>query len=305
MTFRSADLETRLGVQIGGQVIDLLGASGNESYFASMLSMITSGEKALNAAKGVIENVQEDPASYQRFVFDVAAVELIAPIPRPARNVFCVGLNFMSHVEQNAIALNQPIEVPKVPLFFTKAVTAVIGTGQGIRLDRRLTNKLDYEVELAMVMGSGGSWIRQEEAMDHVFGFTLINDITARDIQWRTSQFFYSKSLDTFCPMGPAIVTLDELGSVDSILLELLVDGEIRQQERAGNMIFPPAVVISELSKGITLEPGDVISLGTPGGCGYQMCPPVFLNPGNTVECRATGIGNLINRVIDVSVKVG
>jgi len=302
VTFAHPGGEAALGVQVGGAVLDLSAASGREPAFDSMLDMISSGEEALRLALRLADAARGDPEGSRPNLFDSAAVDLLAPIPRPRKNVFCVGLNFRSHVEQNAIALGQPIEIPEVPLFFTKTVTAVVGTGRGIRCDERLTQKLDYEVELAVVIGVGGSWIAPEDAMAHVFGFTLVNDVSARDLQWRTSQFFYGKGLDSFCPMGPAIVTPEELGSIDDIVLELLVDGEMRQHERAGNMIFSPAVAIAELSKGITLEPGDVISLGTPGGCGYQIVPPVFLRPGNVVECRAEGIGSLVNPVVHASI---
>lgn len=237
-------------------------------------------------------------------VLPAAGTELLAPIPRPAKNVFCVGLNFRSHVEQNAMALGQPIEIPDVPLFFTKPPTAVVGPGAQIRLDGRLTNKLDWEVELAVVIGRGGTWIREEDAADHIFGYTLLNDVSARDLQWRTSQFFYGKGQDTYCPLGPAIVTADEMPALAEVELELYVNGVVKQRESAGNMLFPPTAAISELSKGITLEPGDVISLGTPGGCGYQMVPAQFLVPGDVVECRATGIGSLANAVVAVSAGV-
>ena len=216
--------------------------------------------------------------------------------------MFCVGLNFRSHVEQNAMALGQPIEIPDVPLFFTKPPTAVVGPGAQIRLDGRLTNKLDWEVELAVVIGRGGTWMPRGGCRDHVFGYTLLNDVSARDLQWRTSQFFYGKGQDTYCPLGPAIVTADEIRLAE-VELELYVNGVVKQREY-GNMLFPPAAAISELSKGITLEPGDVISLGTPGGCGYQMVPAEFLVPGDVVECRATGIGSLANAVVAVSARV-
>jgi 2-keto-4-pentenoate hydratase/2-oxohepta-3-ene-1,7-dioic acid hydratase in catechol pathway len=233
--------------------------------------------------------------------YPLGSVRLAAPIPRPAKNVFCVGLNYRSHVEQNAIALGQPIEIPNIPLFFSKPVTAVIGPGDAVAYDPRLTNKLDFEVELAVVIAKQGTWIDPEDADEHIFGFTIVNDVSARDLQWRTSQFFYGKGLDSYCPMGPAIVTADEMPPLADVVLELRVNGELRQSESAGNMLFPPEVAIAELSKGITLEPGDVISLGTPGGCGYQTVPPRFLRPGDLVECRGGPIGALQNHVVDVT----
>lgn len=283
-----------VGAQLGEQVLDLSEASGRDPIFDSMLTMIAAGAKGRSKASHLVNHAS---AGDRGHLYPLAEVQLLAPIPRPTKNVFCVGLNYRSHVEQNAIALGQPIVIPDVPLFFSKPVTAVVGPGEGICGDERLTDELDYEVELAVVIGTGGTWIPPEEAMGHVFGFTIVNDVSARDLQFRTSQFFYGKGQDTYCPMGPAIVTTDELPSLDDVLLELLVNSEVRQSESAGKMLFPPAVAISELSKGITLDPGDIISLGTPGGCGYQMTPPVFLRTGDVVECRATGIGSLENPV--------
>jgi 2-keto-4-pentenoate hydratase/2-oxohepta-3-ene-1,7-dioic acid hydratase in catechol pathway len=195
-----------------------------------------------------------------------------------------VGLNFRSHVEQNAIALGQPIEIPDIPLFFSKPVTAVTGPDTPIKLDERLTSKLDWEVELTMVIGTGGTWIGEDEAKRHIFGYTIANDVSARDLQWRTSQFLYGKGQDTYCPLGPVIVTADEVPDLDDIEVELLVNGEVMQRESAGHMLFRPERVIAELSKGITLEPGDVITLGTPDGCGYQMVPPRFLKAGTSLS---------------------
>jgi 2-keto-4-pentenoate hydratase/2-oxohepta-3-ene-1,7-dioic acid hydratase in catechol pathway len=267
--------DVAVGSVEGDQIIDL------SADFSSMLALIAAG-----------------PVTKTGPLLPLAGTELLAPIPRPAKNVFCVGLNFRSHVEQNAIALGQPIEIPDVPLFFTKPPTAVTGPGGQIQLDQRLTSKLDWEVELAVVIGRGGTWIAEQDAAEHIFGYTLLNDVSARDLQWRTSQFFYGKGQDTYCPLGPAIVTADEMPPLAEVELELYVNGVVKQREVAGNMLFPPAVAIAELSKGITLEPGDLISLGTPGGCGYQMVPAEFLAPGDVVECRATGIGSLTNVVV-------
>jgi 2-keto-4-pentenoate hydratase/2-oxohepta-3-ene-1,7-dioic acid hydratase in catechol pathway len=226
-------------------------------------------------------------------------VMLLAPIPRPTKNVFCVGLNYLSHVEANAAALGIRPDVPEVPLFFTKPPTAVIGPGAAIVHDARSTAKLDYEVELAIVIGRCGSWIPEERALEHVFGYTLVNDVSARDLQWRSSQMFFGKGQDTYCPVGPWIVDRDSLGKGDGsgIHLGARVNGEERQSDTSSALIFGVARIVSELSKGITLEPGDLIATGTPGGCGYQLVPPRFLQPGDVVEIWAEGIGSLENPV--------
>ena len=188
-------------------------------------------------------------------------------------------------------------EIPEVPLFFTKPPTAVIGPGAPIRHDHRVTAKLDYEVELAIVIGRGGSWIDEADALDHVFGYTLINDVSARDVQWRTSQMFIGKGLDTYCPMGPWIVDRAELGDASGLAIGCRVNGEVRQRDTTSSLIFGTARIVAELSRGMTLEPGDVIATGTPGGCGYQLVPPHFLAPGDVVECWVEGIGTLGNPV--------
>lgn len=298
VTFRGPTGDRRPGVLLEGRVLDLAAASNDDPRFASLQALLEAGPEGVQDVEEMVGKAQAAEPLSVRCLYELSEVSLVAPIPRPRKNVYCVGLNYRSHVEQNAAALGLPVEIPDVPLFFSKPVTAIVGPEEGIVLDERLTSKLDYEVELALVVGRRGSWIPEEEASSHIFGYTLINDVSARDLQWRTTQMFYGKGLDTFSPMGPAVVTAEELDARDQLLLELRVNGEVRQREAAGFMIFSPERVIAELSKGITLEPGDVISLGTPGGCGYQMSPPRFLAVGDTVECHAKGIGTLRNRVV-------
>lgn len=287
----------RIGAFVSdSEVVDLTRAV-DDSCTASMLDLIAAGDRGRDLAERTVKQIRAREPKLDRFRVRLEDVRLRAPIPRPRKNVICVGLNYRSHVEQNAAALGQPFAIPDIPLFFSKPVTAVVGPEDPIVCDRRLTSKLDYEIELALVIGKGGTWISADDAMDHVFGFTLANDVSARDLQWRTSQFFIGKGLDSYCPIGPAIVTRDEMPDLSRVSLELRVNGQVRQHEPAGNMIFGVAQVIAELSKGMTLEAGDIVSLGTPGGCGYQMQPPVFLEPGDLVECAAGPIGVLANPV--------
>lgn len=300
-TFTREDNSQALGLLLDGSLLDLANAAPETPAFGSMLALISAGEPALDLARQFADRAADGDPDVVEHLVPGAGARLLAPIPRPAKNVFCVGLNYRSHIEQNAIALGQPIEIPAIPLFFSKPVTAVTGPGTPIRLDSRLTSKLDWEVELTMVIGTGGTWIPEEEAASHIFGYTIANDVSARDLQWRTSQFLYGKGQDTYCPLGPVIVTADEVPPLDEIETELLVNGEVMQRESAEHMLFRPERVIAELSKGITLEPGDVITLGTPDGCGYQMIPPRFLAAGDVVECRATGIGSLVNTVTTVA----
>ncbi len=287
----------RLGAIVGDLVVDLATATDGDPAFTSLVALAAAGAPARRIASDVVARAGAGDLP-DRTLCPLDTVTLLAPVPRPPKNVMCVGLNYRSHVEQNAKALGEEVVLPTVPLFFSKPPTAIVGPGAPVVRDRRLTKELDYEVELAAVVGRRATWLEPDEVLDAILGFTLVNDVTARDLQWRTSQFFYGKGLDTFCPMGPAVVTLDELPPWPEIVLELWVDGELRQQEPAGGMLFSPLVALSELSKGITLEPGDVVSLGTPGGCGYQMDPPRYLEPGDVMTCRATGIGSLENPVV-------
>lgn len=230
----------------------------------------------------------------------LSTVHLLAPIPRPARNVFCVGKNYHDHSAEFAAsgydATDRAAAVPKLPIFFTKPPTSVIGPGEPIDPHRGLTSSLDYEVELTVIIGRGGRSIPRERAMEHVWGYTLINDITARDLQRDHVQWFLGKSLDTFCPMGPLAVTADELDGAD-VVVEALVNGELRQHANVRDLIFDIPTLISTLSAGMTLEPGDLIATGTPAGVGLGFDPPRFLQPGDTVCVRATGLGELTNRI--------
>jgi len=296
LTFSASPVGERLGLLLSdNQVLDLT-ASGGEGL-ASFLDLVEAGPGALRRAKDLEAHALAGDPWVASLVCPLSELSWCAPIPRPRKNVYCVGLNYRSHVEQNARALGAAFELPTVPLFFSKPVTAVIGPGAAINCDRRLTAKLDYEVELAIVIGKRGTWIPIEQAMDYVFGYTLGNDVSARDLQFRTSQFLIGKGLDTFCPLGPVVVDRDSIPDPAAIMLELYVNGELRQRESSGHMLFSVPEIISELSKGITLEPGDVILTGTPDGCGYQMLPPRFLQPGDLVECRAESIGVLGNPV--------
>jgi 2-keto-4-pentenoate hydratase/2-oxohepta-3-ene-1,7-dioic acid hydratase in catechol pathway len=230
----------------------------------------------------------------------VSSVELLAPIPRPARNVFCVGKNYYEHSAEFASsgydATDQGESIPKLPIFFTKPSTTVIGPGALIDPHHGLTTSLDYEAEITVIIGRGGRAIPRERAMEHVWGYTLINDVTARDLQRDHRQWFLGKSLDTFCPMGPWAVSADELAGTD-VVVEALVNGELRQHASIRDLIFDIPTLISTLSAGLTLEPGDLIATGTPAGVGLGFDPPRFLQSGDVVCVRATGLGELTNSV--------
>lgn len=231
----------------------------------------------------------------------LAGVELLAPMPQPRRNIFCVGKNYRDHAREFSRsgfdASARPSEdIPEHPVFFTKPAGSVIGPGAAIDSHPAVTRELDYEVELAVVIGHGGRAIPKARALEHVWGCTIINDVTARDLQKRHRQWFLGKSLDSFCPMGPWIVTADEL-AMDALDIRCWVNGELRQSANTRDLIFDIPTLIETLSAGITLEPGDIIATGTPAGVGIGFTPPRFLAPGDEVRMAIGGVGELLNNV--------
>jgi len=231
-------------------------------------------------------------------VVPASNVHLLAPLPCPRKNVFCVGRNYLEHIAEGERAQNKKIGVTEHPVFFTKPPTSVVGSGADVPIFPHVSVNIDYEVELAVVIGKAGRNIVREQAMDHIFGYTIVNDVTARDVQRRHGgQFFKGKGLDGSCPMGPVIVTADAIGDPAKLGLRLTVNGEMRQDGNTADMIFDIPTLIASLSEGMTLEPGDVLATGTPSGVGYAMDPPVFLKDGDVVICEVDGIGQLENRM--------
>jgi 2-keto-4-pentenoate hydratase/2-oxohepta-3-ene-1,7-dioic acid hydratase in catechol pathway len=210
----------------------------------------------------------------------------------------CLGLNYRDHAEESARARGKGMVLPEYPLVFTKNVTSVNDPNGVIPAQPGVTAELDWEVELGVVIGVGGRGIARERALSHVFGYTVINDVSARDLQTRHGQFFLGKSLDGSCPMGPVIVTRDELPDPQNLNLKCRVNGELKQDSNTRHMIFDVATVISVLSLGMRLEPGDIIATGTPAGVGFARTPPEYLKSGDTVECEIEHIGRLRNRVV-------
>ena len=225
-------------------------------------------------------------------------VHLRAPLPRPTKNVFCVGRNYREHIAEGERAQNVKIGVTDYPVFFTKPPTSVVGPDAIVPIFPHVSENIDYEVELAVVIGKAGRDIAPSDAMNHIFGYTIMNDVTARDVQRRHGgQYFKGKALDGSCPLGPVIVTADELGDPTRVGIRLSVNGEQRQDGNTADMIFDIPTLIASLSEGLTLEPGDILATGTPSGVGYAMDPPVFLKDGDVVVCEVDGIGRLENRV--------
>lgn len=285
------------GVHLGDAILDLRLAAalaGDPALPPDMIGFIATGAtglataRRLLAATGVVEAAR----------VSASEVRLLAPIPRPAKNVFCVGRNYVDHVAEGYRARGTETKLPEFPQFFTKPPTAVIGPDETFTHDPNLTQMLDYEVELAVVIGTRGRDIPAARALEHVYGFTIANDITARDLQRRHDQWFKGKGLDRSCPLGPWIVTADEIQDYRDIELSLFVNGERRQNAKGSQMIFDIPTIIASLSAGMTLEPGDVIATGTPSGVGYAMTPPHPLKAGDEVVCEIASIGRLVTRIV-------
>jgi len=281
----------RLGMlRDGDEVIDLTHVGGNPPFDpADMVSLIAAGGRALSWLR--------DVASKGKDVVVLEQVQLHAPIPRPSKNVYCVGWNYLDHFEEGAKARTQKVELPEHPAFFSKAATSVTGPHDAIPFDASVSRQIDWEVELGLVIGPGGKNIPEAEAMKHVFGYTVINDISARDVQRRHNQWFKGKSLDGSCPMGPWIITADALKDPGNLRLRTRVNGAVKQDSSTKYLYFKLPRIVAELSLGLTLEPGDIIATGTPSGVGYARTPPEFLKPGDVLETEIEEIGLLRNTI--------
>ncbi|AQA01370.1 hydrolase [Mycobacterium sp. MS1601] len=222
-------------------------------------------------------------------------VELGAPFPLPRRNIFCVGKNYREHAAEFAGSgydSGAAQVIPKFPIIFTKAPSSVTGPDTRVTVSENLSHELDYEAELAVIIGTGGRHITKEKALEHVWGYTLVNDLTARDLQRDHQQWFLGKSPDNFAPMGPWAVTKDEI-NLDDTVITCTVNGELRQKANTADLIFDIPTLIHTISAVMTLQPGDIIATGTPAGVGIGYTPPQFLADGDLVEVTATGLGTL------------
>lgn len=296
------DRPTCVAILDHGRMLDLARAAegvegpGGEALRAgSMQRLIESGPAALEVLPALVAEAEAGGHSDAQYPPDSA---LMAPIPTPRKNVFCVGRNYAEHIAEGEKAQNVKIGVTEYPVFFTKPPTSIVAPNGDVLIFPSVSEAIDYEVELAVVIGKAGRNISKADAYDHVFGYSIVNDITARDIQRRHGgQYFKGKGLDGSCPFGPWIVTADAIDNPHGLSIGLKVNGEQRQDGKTSDMIFDIPTLIASLSEGMTLEPGDVIATGTPSGVGYAMDPPVFLKDGDMVVCDISGIGTLRNTV--------
>ncbi len=260
-----------------------------------------SAEEAADGVQGLVErSVAGESFPKTGTPVKLSDLRLRAPLPRPRRNVFCVGKNYYDHAHEfsksgfdSSAAAGT---IPKAPIVFSKVPESVCAHGDPILMDAAVSTTLDYEVELGVIIGRGGRGITKENALDHVWGYTVINDATARDLQGLHSQWLIGKSQDTFCPMGPCAVTADQF-HLDDAFVKTWINGELRQDSNTKLLIFDVPTIIATIAAGITLIPGDVIATGTPAGVGIGFDPPVYLKPGDVVRMEIEHIGVLENRI--------
>lgn len=282
--------KTGIGAVVGERIVDLSAAS--DGQLPPDLSELLIADAGLEQSRRIVEEAQSNPGFVsQDSLLPVSQVRRRAPVPRPGK-IVCLGLNYGDHAAESGT------EIPEEPVVFCKAPTSVIGPERPIRLPA-VSEKVDYEVELAVIIGRKTRTISPDDALDHVGGYTIVCDVSARDYQHEKpgGQWYLGKSFDTFCPMGPVMVTGDELADPHDLNIMCEVNGEVRQSSHTSQMIFDIPTTIAYLSQVFTLEPGDVVSTGTPAGVGAGQEPPVFLKSGDCVRCKVNRIGLLENPV--------
>jgi 2-keto-4-pentenoate hydratase/2-oxohepta-3-ene-1,7-dioic acid hydratase in catechol pathway len=296
-TYRIGQESARLGLIANGLCIDVarLGAAAGIALPSTMLEFIDLGPVALATLKQIAADAT--PAMLVGASVPEGNVTLLAPIPRPRKNIFGIGLNYTEHVAESARTLDTSAALPQEPVIFSKPPTTVIANGDAIRHNADVTQQMDWECELAVVIGQTAKNVAKEDALNYVFGYTIINDISARDCR-RSGQWIVSKGQDTFAPMGPVIVTADEIGDPHDLQLTTHVNGVEKQNGNTRFMLFNVNDLIADISTVMTLEPGDIIATGTPAGVGAGRDPQEFMWPGDVVECTIEKIGTLRNPIV-------
>lgn len=301
LTYQTQNSEARLGFIHNNKVIDMENF-GNIMQFplpSTMLGLIDMGDIVIPEINALMINC--DPNDLLAISFTMDEITILAPIPKPRKNIIGIGLNFTEHVAESARTLDTSNELPQKPVIFSKPPTTVTATNTNILLNPKLTQQLDWEVELAVVIGKKGKYVAKENALDHVFGYTVINDISARDCR-RAGQWIVSKGQDTFAPMGPILVTKDEIPNPHDLNLSLKVNGVEKQNANTKFMLFNINELIEDLSTVFTIEPGDIIATGTPSGVGAGRNPQEWLSNGDVVEATVEKIGTIVNTVKDITI---
>ena len=299
LTYKTETSEPRLGFIHNKQVIDMedFGDVSNFPLPNDMLELIDMGFEVIAEINDLIEDTTEKQLNQISYAMD--EIIILAPIPYPRKNIIGIGLNYTEHVAESARTLDTSNELPQQPVIFSKPPTTVTATNTEILLNRKLTNQLDWEVELAVVMGKRGKYVPKADAMDYIFGYTVINDISARDCR-RSGQWIVSKGQDTFAPMGPILVTKDEIENPHNLNLSLKVNGIEKQNSNTQFMLFNINDLVEDLSTVFTLEAGDIIATGTPAGVGAGRNPQEWLKDGDVVECTVQNIGTIVNTVKEI-----
>ncbi|SOY70704.1 fumarylacetoacetate hydrolase family protein [Cupriavidus taiwanensis] len=300
VTYRSeVTAAARLGAIVDGSIVDLarFGAAVGVDIPSTMLEFIDLGPEAVRSTSALLNEYRGKlPFGV---AFPASNVKLLAPIPRPRKNIWGIGLNYVEHVAESSRSLDTSKELPKEPVIFSKPPTTVIGPGDAIEHNREITQQMDWEVELAVVIGTRGKGVKEADALNYVFGYSVMIDISARDCR-RAGQWIYSKGQDTYAPFGPVIVTADEIPDPHALDLSLTVNGVTKQSSNTRHMLFKVPALIADISKGMALEPGDIIATGTPDGVGAGRTPQEWLWPGDTVVATVEGIGALRHPVVAV-----
>ncbi len=299
VTFRSSvESGARLGVMSDTLVVDV--AALGDGFPSTMLGLIDGGKPALDALRNALEAAAGSFAPGT--ATDIANVRLLAPIPRPRKNIFGIGLNYVAHVTESATSLDTSDELPRQPVLFSKPPTSVIGPDDPIEHDANMTQQLDWEVELACIIATTARRVSRKDAWSHVFGYSVMIDVSARDNR-RAGQWIFSKGMDSFAPFGPCIITADEIDDPHDLDLWLTVNGVEKQRSNTKHMLFKIDDLISDISTGMTLEPGDIIATGTPAGVGAGRDPQEWLWPGDVVVAHVQGIGTIRHPVINSTVE--
>jgi len=301
VTYRSSiERAARLGVLQDDLVIDVgrLGEAIGVGFPDSMLTFIDTGRPGHEALLAALQDTVGSPPIGTATA--LSNVKLLAPIPQPRKNIFGIGLNYVEHVAESAAALDTAKVLPEKPVLFTKPPTAVIGPDDAIEHNADMTQQLDWEVELAVIIGTKARRVSKADAMQHIFGYSVMNDISARDNR-RAGQWIFSKGQDTFAPFGPCIVTADEISDPHNLDLWLTVNGVEKQRSNTKHMLFKIDHLIADISSAITLEPGDIIATGTPSGVGAGRTPQEWMWPGDVIVTHVDRIGTLRNPVVNVT----
>jgi 2-keto-4-pentenoate hydratase/2-oxohepta-3-ene-1,7-dioic acid hydratase in catechol pathway len=300
VTYRSGcEAAARLGALSADHVVDLqrLGQKTGIDLPNNMLSFIDLGRRAVAAtAEMLATHLEKWPVGT---ALPVGNVTLLAPIPRPRKNIFGIGLNYVEHIAESSLALDTSANLPDKPVIFSKPPTTVIGTGDAIQHNAKLTQQLDWEVELAVIIGRTARRVSKSEALAHVFGYSVMNDVSARDNR-RAGQWIFSKGQDSYAPFGPCIVTADEIPDPQALELWLTVNGVEKQRSNTRHMLFKVDELIADISSAITLEPGDIIATGTPSGVGAGRTPQEWMWPGDVIEAGIASIGQIRNPIVPI-----